>query len=382
MTRINELPMTTLTADGIVLRPIGPHDVDDITASCNDEASARFLPMMPVPYTRGDAIYWLETMIPENRAAGGATFAIADPATGRMLGAISANGSRANGHATSVGYWVSPWARGRGVATTATRTLVPWLFEHGFGRIELTTDFENEASQRVALASGFHHEAVRRAGIQARDRTWYDQVVWTRLVTDSGEPTRRLLPDLPPGGLTDGVITLRRLSPADLDDLYALHTTPDVAVRSVRPMPRREDTAVRCGRAAYAWLTGAGAEFVIHDAATGGFVGDIGLFQIALGQGMIGYSLRPEWRGRAYATRAARLVTDWGFDHVGLVRIVAGTAPDNVASQRTLEKAGFAREGFERSRLPGADGGRVDNVAYAILASDRQPHQNNVAMIA
>ena len=47
---------------------------------------------------------------------------------------------------------------------------------------------------------------------------------------------------------------------------------------------------------------------------------------------MIGYSLGTAWRGRGYAARAARLVADWAFDQVGLVRVVAGTAPSNIAS--------------------------------------------------
>ena len=54
--------------------------------------------------------------------------------------------------------------------------------------------------------------------------------------------------------------------------------------------------------------------------------------------------------------------------------MVAGAAPDNLASRRTLEKAGFIYEGIERSRLPGRDGGpRTDDVVYALLPSDRKP---------
>ncbi len=368
---MTELPWTTLNGNDVVLRMLRTEDADDVAAACNDAAITRFLPQVPLNYTREHAMTWIETIAPDNWARGGATFAIADPETDRLIGSVSANGSQLGGYATSVGYWVAPWARDRGVATDATRTLATWLFGLGFGRIELTTDLANEASQRVALASGFRHEAIRRAGLTTRDGTRRDTAVWTRLAIDSGEPVARVLPDLPIGGLTDGVVTLDRLRVSDLDDVHALHTTPDVASRAVRPVPNRDGTAERCAHAAYQWFVGAHADMVIRDAATGRFAGDIGLFQVHLGQGMIGYSLIPEWRGRAYATRAARLVTDWCFDQVGLVRVVAGTAPDNVASQRTLEKAGFRREGYERSRLPGPDGTRIDNVAFALLATDR-----------
>jgi RimJ/RimL family protein N-acetyltransferase len=85
-------------------------------------------------------------------------------------------------------------------------------------------------------------------------------------------------------------------------------------------------------------------------------------------QAMVGYSLMPEWRGRGYATRSVRLVVEWAQRHAGIIRVVAGTAPDNVASQRVLERAGFVREGYQRARLPGPNGTRIDDVMYAVVA--------------
>ena len=66
------------------------------------------------------------------------------------------------------------------------------------------------------------------------------------------------------------------------------------------------------------------------------------------------------------------LVADWAFG-IGLARLWAGTRPENVASQRVLEKVGFQREGLLRGRLPGPDGTRVDSVNYGLLASDLPP---------
>jgi RimJ/RimL family protein N-acetyltransferase len=44
--------------------------------------------------------------------------------------------------------------------------------------------------------------------------------------------------------------------------------------------------------------------------------------------------------------------------------------PTNLGSQRVLEKAGFTREAYLRSRLPGNDGRRTDDVQFALLAED------------
>jgi RimJ/RimL family protein N-acetyltransferase len=81
---------------------------------------------------------------------------------------------------------------------------------------------------------------------------------------------------------------------------------------------------------------------------------------------MIGYSMLPGFRGRGAATRAVRLLSAWALT-TGVKRLVAGTMPDNVASQRVLEKAGFVREGIQRSRFDGPDGTRVDDVMYVLF---------------
>jgi len=181
------------------------------------------------------------------------------------------------------------------------------------------------------------------------------------------------LPDLPGGSLTDGVIRLTPVDESDGDAMYALASLPEVVATTVasRP-PTPESVAQRCATAPYKWLIGERAECAIRDARTGAFAGDIGLFREApTGQALVGYSVAREWRGRTFATRAVRLISDWAFDAAGLARLAAGTAPDNIASQRTLERAGFQREGYERARLPSAGPTRIDNIAWAMLPGDR-----------
>ena len=54
---------------------------------------------------------------------------------------------------------------------------------------------------------------------------------------------------------------------------------------------------------------------------------------------------KPYW-GRGLATEAARELLDLGFGKNRLHRIWATVCPENPASVRVLEKAGFRREGF------------------------------------
>ncbi len=342
----------------IVLRSWRDDDVDDLVAACNDPLVQRFLPLLPAPYTKDDARSWAGTKDPWQ-------VAIAEPAGGRLLGAVGLT-ERGAGEA-EIGYWIAPWARGKGVATAATIQLTARAFDAGFFRLYLRTALDNGPSQRVALNAGYQREGISRSGGRRRDDSHYDLVVWSRLAVDPDGPTSHQLPDLPGGQLTDGIVTLRPLGPADFEDIFALRARPDVSARSVSAAGV-DSAAIEqlCAHAEARWLAGERAALTIRDAATDTFAGDLGFFydHPQLQAAMIGYSLMPAWRGRGYASRAVRLVTDWAFDEVGIVRLSAGTAPDNVASQRVLDAAGFVREAYQRALLPGPDGTRIDNIMY------------------
>ncbi|MFG1820363.1 GNAT family N-acetyltransferase [Kribbella sp. NPDC049174] len=58
----------------------------------------------------------------------------------------------------------------------------------------------------------------------------------------------------------------------------------------------------------------------------------------------VGYGLAPSARGHGYAAEALVALLTVAADH-GLSRVVADTTEDNIASRRTLERAGFHRAG-------------------------------------
>jgi predicted acetyltransferase len=53
-----------------------------------------------------------------------------------------------------IGFAVVPWRRRRGCATAALRLILPEARNAGLPYVELTTDLDNVASQRVILANG------------------------------------------------------------------------------------------------------------------------------------------------------------------------------------------------------------------------------------
>lgn len=60
------------------------------------------------------------------------------------------------------------------------------------------------------------------------------------------------------------------------------------------------------------------------------------------GDGSLGYWLAPEAWEAGFATEAARAVTRFGFEILGLDRLRSGHAADNLASGRVLLKLGFS----------------------------------------
>lgn len=85
----------------------------------------------------------------------------------------------------------------------------------------------------------------------------------------------------------------------------------------------------------------------ITRAADGLAIGGIGFKgQPQGGSVEVGYGLAPSARGRGYAAEALAALVTMATDH-GLTHVIADTDTDNIASQRTLERAGFVRVGSE-----------------------------------
>ena len=68
-------------------------------------------------------------------------------------------------------------------------------------------------------------------------------------------------------------------------------------------------------------------------------------------QAEIGYWLAEPYWGRGIITEAVRLLTDYAFESLGLIRVQAGVFSKNTAAMRVLEKAGYVKEGIMRKAL-------------------------------
>ena len=89
----------------------------------------------------------------------------------------------------------------------------------------------------------------------------------------------------------------------------------------------------------------------------------------ALRSGYLGYWIDRSVAGRGMASLAVALVCDHAFTQVGLHRLQADIRPENLPSQRLVERLGFRQEGLLRRYLD-IDGDWRDHYTYALLAED------------
>jgi RimJ/RimL family protein N-acetyltransferase len=87
-----------------------------------------------------------------------------------------------HGYRGSTGYWIARPARGQGVCTRALRLLARHALEDlQLQSVQLATDPENLASQRVAEKVGFRREGVMRTHLRHPDGRVRDSVLFSLL---------------------------------------------------------------------------------------------------------------------------------------------------------------------------------------------------------
>ena len=149
-----------------------------LVEACNDPEISYWIPLIPSPYTEADALAFIRgDATPEDHSSA-ITF------EGIVVGAIGLGLSR-RGYRASIGYWVAaPW-RGRGICTRALRLLSRHALEElQLPSVQLVTDPDNLASQRVAEKVGFQREGLLRAHLRHPDGRVRDSVMFSLL---SGE---------------------------------------------------------------------------------------------------------------------------------------------------------------------------------------------------
>ena len=84
----------------------------------------------------------------------------------------------------------------------------------------------------------------------------------------------------------------------------------------------------------------------------------------------VGWAFDRAYQGRGYATEAAAAFLRYGFESLGLHRIIATCQPENVGSCRVMEKLGMRREGLFKQCIYRGENTWWDEYFYAMLEDE------------
>jgi RimJ/RimL family protein N-acetyltransferase len=144
--------------------------------------------------------------------------------------------------------------------------------------------------------------------------------------------------------LTAGAVQLRPFEMSDVEDVTAACQDREISRwTDAIPWPYNEDHA-RDWISAHPglWERGEVTSFAIVGAEDGNLLGAISLMFPEDQPPAAGYWVARWGRNRGVATAALVMITNWGFDTLGLQSITLATMLGNVASERVAQKAGFA----------------------------------------
>jgi RimJ/RimL family protein N-acetyltransferase len=155
--------------------------------------------------------------------------------------------------------------------------------------------------------------------------------------------------------LTDGVVTLRPPTLADVDWVYeTLRDADDISRWTRVPHPYEREHALQwIDQSAGGRAAGTDASFLLRDANEGTLLGAVGVHRIGAAlepwssflPSELGYWLARVARGRGAATRGVRLVTDWALATRGCPWVTLQLLDGNDASRGVAERAGFTYVG-------------------------------------
>lgn len=362
--------------DGRVrLRAHRDADLPGIVDMCRDPITKKWTDL-PDPYGSNDAETFVRELVAEGwrsgRARGWAIEAVDATGTAHYAGNVDIRG----GPPATIGFILHPWARGRGVMSSAVRLALQWAFaETELESVTWLSRVGNVASRRVAWASGFafHGTLPRQLGRPPLSDAWIGTIV----AGDELRPrTRWLIPAI----LRGERIVLRPFTDADVPRIVeACSDARSKHWLSTLPSPYTEDSA-------RAYLdTMPPAESVAHRVAWCGadpdtdlLLANIAIFDLGgddPSAGEIGFWTHPGARGRGMMTEAVGLVVEHALtpltdSGLGLRRLQLLAAAGNAASGHIARRTGFLEVGRERQAELLGDGSYDDLITFDVLVGD------------
>lgn len=169
-------------------------------------------------------------------------------------------------------------------------------------------------------------------------------------------------------------LRLRPFTRGDVDAVFAYRQREDVARYLFDgPMSHESVTDVVQMRVGQYEFAGEGDKILLAAELKQPqhLIGEVSLIlrDVAARQAEIGYIFHPDFQGQGYASEAARMLLQMGFDGAGMHRIYARCDARNGASWKVMERLGMRREAHFREHAF-VKGSWDEEFVYALLEDE------------
>jgi [ribosomal protein S5]-alanine N-acetyltransferase len=179
---------------------------------------------------------------------------------------------------------------------------------------------------------------------------------------------------LPFQNLSSERLLLRKLTPNDVNEMFAIRSNEDVMKYIPRPLCKTKEEVLELITLMQNKLeTNEACNWAITLKNDDKLIGFIGHYNIKWEhfRSEIGYMLAPKYHGKGIATESTKLLVDFGFNQMKMHSLEAIIDPANVASARVLEKNGFVKEAHLKEN--GFYNGKfLDTIIYSLIKKAEQ----------
>jgi RimJ/RimL family protein N-acetyltransferase len=150
----------------LILRPPTVADIDALVLAADHRSIARTMADFPSPFTRNDAVRWIESMSTAQFWVPDFKLIVLLKESEELVGGAALVGISLMRHEAELSYWCTPAHWGKGITTEAALRLVQYGFEEmELRRITSTCLAANVASRRVMEKVGMKYERTTREDI-------------------------------------------------------------------------------------------------------------------------------------------------------------------------------------------------------------------------
>lgn len=165
----------TIQTERLVLRKIKLSDAQDFYELVNDEQIQKYLSGIPVNYTFNMAVDYIGNKMLDNYTKSDCyDWWIEDKSTHKLIGRITVYKLDHYRRMADLIWYINSNFRNKGFMSEAGKSVIKFLQDIGFERIEAFADLGNFASVKVMEKIGMSYEGILRKYDCRRDDSLYD----------------------------------------------------------------------------------------------------------------------------------------------------------------------------------------------------------------